>query len=257
MSLNTKAVITSTPASSQPCGKHTSAPAHTPSVPTRVTALGLTPIRSRRSPSGAQTLVQNSRKRSSMAAAGYPHRHPAPAPHPPTRGPRTRMPNGRRWPRSTVTRRSQSGSRRWSQHERQVAAAEHEQEVHEVDQGEARREACQGTPGDLLRAGPPHQEEVSLLELGVIGRSAKENESRLPIHPDHLPRLDADVAARITLEHGYGARFGRTDAELAQHVAGFASREELLEESDVVLLLKPQHEGVAALRPGSTLWGWP
>ena len=98
---------------------------------------------------------------------------------------------------------------------------------------------------------------MSLLELGVIGRSAKENESRLPIHPDHLPRLDPDIAARITLEHGYGARFGRADAELAPHVAGFASREELLEQSDVVLLLKPQHEDVAALRPGSTLWGWP
>jgi alanine dehydrogenase len=98
---------------------------------------------------------------------------------------------------------------------------------------------------------------VTLLQLGVIGRSAKENEHRLPIHPDHLARLDPDIAARITLEHGYGARFGRADAELAPHVAGFASREELLAGSDVVLLLKPQHEDVAALRAGSTLWGWP
>jgi alanine dehydrogenase len=98
---------------------------------------------------------------------------------------------------------------------------------------------------------------VTLLELGILGRSAKENEHRLPVHPDHLSRLDPDVAARVTLEHGYGARFGRTDLELAPHVAGFASRQELLEGSDVVLLLKPQHEDVAALRPGSTLWGWP
>ena len=36
------------------------------------------------------------------------------------------------------------------------------------------------------------QEEVSLLSLGVIGTSAKENEHRLPLHPDHLARLDAD-----------------------------------------------------------------
>jgi alanine dehydrogenase len=98
---------------------------------------------------------------------------------------------------------------------------------------------------------------VSLLQLGLIGRSAKENEYRLPIHPDHLSRLDPDIAARVTLEHGYGATFGRSDAELAAHVAGFASREELFERSDVVLLLKPQHEDVAALRPGTTLWGWP
>ena len=70
MSLKTKAVITRTPASSHPCGKKTSAPAQTPSVPTKVTAFGLTPIRRRRLPNGAQTLVQNWRKRSSMAGAG-------------------------------------------------------------------------------------------------------------------------------------------------------------------------------------------
>jgi alanine dehydrogenase len=98
---------------------------------------------------------------------------------------------------------------------------------------------------------------VSLLQLGVIGRSNKENERRIPVHPDHLPHLDADIAAQVTLEHGYGTTFGRSDAELAPHVAGFASREEVLATSDVVLLLKPQHEDVAALRPGTILWGWP
>jgi alanine dehydrogenase len=98
---------------------------------------------------------------------------------------------------------------------------------------------------------------VSLLQLGIIGRSSKENEFRLPLHPDHLGRLDPDIAARVTLEHGYGARFGRSDDDLAPHVAGFASRTDLLERSDVVLQLKPQHEDVAALRPGTTLWGWP
>ncbi len=98
---------------------------------------------------------------------------------------------------------------------------------------------------------------MSLLRLGLVGRSAKENEYRLPIHPDLLSRLDPDIAEQVTLEHGYGARFGRTDAELAPYVAGFASREELFERSDVVLLLKPQLEDVAALRPGTVLWGWP
>jgi alanine dehydrogenase len=98
---------------------------------------------------------------------------------------------------------------------------------------------------------------VTLLELGVIGSSAKENEHRLPLHPSHLPLLDADLRAHITLEHGYGARFGVTDDALGPHIAGFASRAELLAESDVVLLPKPQHEDVAALGPGRALWGWP
>jgi alanine dehydrogenase len=98
---------------------------------------------------------------------------------------------------------------------------------------------------------------VTLLGLGVIGSSSKENERRLPLHPEHLPHLDADLRARITLEHGYGARFGASDAALGEHVAGFASREEILATSDVVVLPKPQHSDVAALSPGQVLWGWP
>jgi alanine dehydrogenase len=98
---------------------------------------------------------------------------------------------------------------------------------------------------------------VSLATLGVIGSSAKENEHRLPLHPDHIPQLEADLRARITLEHGYAARFGVSDAALLPHVAGFASREQLLAESEVVLLPKPQLSDVAAMKSGQVLWGWP
>jgi len=98
---------------------------------------------------------------------------------------------------------------------------------------------------------------MTLLRLGVIGSSAKENEHRLPLHPEHLPLLDADLRARITLEHGYGARFGVADEALGDHVAGFASRAEILAGSEVVLLPKPQHADVAGLGPGQVLWGWP
>ncbi len=98
---------------------------------------------------------------------------------------------------------------------------------------------------------------MTLLRLGVIGTSAKENEHRLPLHPEHLPLLDADLQAQITLEHGYAAHFGIADEQLQASVAGFASREEILARSDVVLLPKPQHEDVAALEPGQVLWGWP
>ena len=98
---------------------------------------------------------------------------------------------------------------------------------------------------------------MNLLGLGVVGSSAKENEHRLPLHPEHIPLLDADLRARITLEHGYGEHFGASDASLAEHVAGFASRADILATSDVVLLPKPQHSDVAALSPGQVLWGWP
>jgi alanine dehydrogenase len=98
---------------------------------------------------------------------------------------------------------------------------------------------------------------VTLLSLGVVGTSAKENERRLPLHPDHLSRIDKEIRERITLETGYADRFGRTDADLSDLVAGFASREEIIETSDVVLLPKPQHADVASMRPGQVLWGWP
>lgn len=98
---------------------------------------------------------------------------------------------------------------------------------------------------------------MTLLGLGVVGSSVKENEHRLPIHPEHIPHLDADLRERMTLEHGYGARFGLDDAALSPHVAGFASREQLLAASDVVLLPKPQLADVTALRRGQVLWGWP
>ena len=70
------------------------------------------------------------------------------------------------------------------------------------------------------------------LTLGVLARTRKENEQRLPIHPLHLDRIDADVAQRIFLETGYGADFGISDDDLARHVGGVRSREELIAECD-------------------------
>ena len=59
---------------------------------------------------------------------------------------------------------------------------------------------------------------MNLLKLGVIAVTHKENERRLPIHPEHLDRIDADVLERIYLEHGYGEHFGISDKELAGSV---------------------------------------
>jgi alanine dehydrogenase len=95
------------------------------------------------------------------------------------------------------------------------------------------------------------------LTLGVMSQSAKENEHRRPIHPQHLDRIEADLRSRIFLEHGYGARFGVTDEQLAESVGGMRTRDELFAECDVILLPKPQHADLADMRTGQTLWGWP
>ncbi len=98
---------------------------------------------------------------------------------------------------------------------------------------------------------------MSGLRLGILANSSKENEFRLPIHPQHFDRIDADLRKRILLEHGYGARFGVSDDHLAQQVAGMGSRAEIIEASDVVLLPKPTLADVTSLRDGQVLWGWP
>jgi len=98
---------------------------------------------------------------------------------------------------------------------------------------------------------------MSGLRLGVLANSSKENEFRLPIHPQHFDRIDADLRERILLEHGYGDRYGVSDDHLARQVAGMGSRAEIIAASDVVLLPKPTLADVTNLRDGQVLWGWP
>ncbi len=95
------------------------------------------------------------------------------------------------------------------------------------------------------------------LRLGVIGATRKENERRLPLHPRHFDRIAADVRASIYLEAGYGQHFGVSDTQLSGWVAGMRSREQLIAECDVILLLKPHARDLAELRTGQVLWGWP
>lgn len=95
------------------------------------------------------------------------------------------------------------------------------------------------------------------LTLGVFGTSGKENEFRLPIHPEHLDRIDPELRRSIFLEEGYGSRFGAAPEDIGNLVAGMSSQQELLERCDVILLPKPLADDVARLREGQILWGWP
>ncbi|MEZ5114997.1 MAG: N(5)-(carboxyethyl)ornithine synthase [Candidatus Nanopelagicales bacterium] len=96
---------------------------------------------------------------------------------------------------------------------------------------------------------------MSGLTLGVIGRSTKENEHRVPIHPQHFDRVDPQLCEHMVVESGYGERFGVPDDRLP--VGRVADRAEVLATADVVLLPKPMLSDVEALRDGQVLWGWP
>jgi alanine dehydrogenase len=99
--------------------------------------------------------------------------------------------------------------------------------------------------------------EAQQLSLGVLARSRKPNERRLPIHPEHFARIDHRVRRRIFLEHGYGAEFGATDDALAEFVGGIRSREQLIADCDIILLPKVQAEDLTELNVGQVVWGWP
>ena len=95
------------------------------------------------------------------------------------------------------------------------------------------------------------------LSVGVIATSRKQDERRLPIHPEHVDRIDAALRRRLFLEQGYGERFGFSDAQLAPLVGGLRSRDALLADCDVLLLPKPVPADLEALRAGQVVWGWP
>jgi alanine dehydrogenase len=98
---------------------------------------------------------------------------------------------------------------------------------------------------------------VTQLTLGFTGRSRKENEFRLPVHPSHLKRIDPNLRQRVFLEQGYGEHFNMPDDRLASAVGGLLPRDELIERCDIIVIPKPVHEDVASLRTGQVLWGWP
>jgi alanine dehydrogenase len=95
------------------------------------------------------------------------------------------------------------------------------------------------------------------LSLGVMGRSRKENERRLALHPRHLSRIPEDLRSRIYLERGYGEEFGFSEDQLENWVAGFLTHDEIVAECDVVLQPKPVLSDITQLRTGQVLWGWP
>ncbi len=98
---------------------------------------------------------------------------------------------------------------------------------------------------------------MAALTCGVLATSSKENEHRLPIHPQHVARIDADLRERIVLEHGYGHEFGVEREHLEPLVAGMRTREEIIATCDVILLPKPTLADLQELRDGQVLWGWP
>ncbi len=98
---------------------------------------------------------------------------------------------------------------------------------------------------------------MSELTFGVIGTSKKEDERRIPIHPEHLPRLPEQIRRHLIFEEGYGAPLGIEDSEIAAQTGDIATRHELLADIGMVIIPKPVLSDLQELREGGILWGWP
>lgn len=97
---------------------------------------------------------------------------------------------------------------------------------------------------------------MSKLTLGVIGTSKKEDERRVPIHPEHLSRVPEDIRRQLIFEEGYGAPFNIPDSEIAAQTGGIATRHELLADIGTVIIAKPVLADLHELREGGTIWGY-
>jgi len=95
------------------------------------------------------------------------------------------------------------------------------------------------------------------LTLGVFGTSRKENEKRLPIHPDHVADIDPALKSRLYFENGYAAHFDVASDWLDGHCAGVVPAKELFARCDILLLPKPIDADFPHFREGQILWGWP
>ena len=93
---------------------------------------------------------------------------------------------------------------------------------------------------------------TQLLTVGVIGKSLKENEKRVAIHPEHIERIPKRLRKQITFEEGYGLRFGLDDDTLAKLTSGrVAFREEILKGFDCVIMPKPLAKDLSQVREGA------
>lgn len=98
---------------------------------------------------------------------------------------------------------------------------------------------------------------MALLKMGVIGTSKKEDERRVPIHPEHLKRLPEHIRKQLIFEKGYGKPFNIEDEEIIELTGGMATRHEILSDIGSVIIAKPILSDLEELKTGGILWGYP
>jgi len=94
------------------------------------------------------------------------------------------------------------------------------------------------------------------MKIGIFGTSLKENERRIPVFPDHLPRYPEALRRKMVFEAGYGAEFGYDDEFFIRHGSETADRNSLLADCDLMVLPKPMPGDLLRMKPRQVLFGW-
>jgi N5-(carboxyethyl)ornithine synthase len=97
---------------------------------------------------------------------------------------------------------------------------------------------------------------MDLSKIGIIGTSKKEDERRVPIHPEHLLRLPEHIRKKLIFEKGYGKPFHIEDDEIAKQTGGMATRSEILSDIGTAIIAKPILSDFNELKEGGILWGY-
>lgn len=93
------------------------------------------------------------------------------------------------------------------------------------------------------------------MRIGIFKLSYKENEKRLPIHPDDIQSIEPSVLSQLHFEENYGLDYGYTDDVLRSWGCKLATREELYE-MEMIILPKPVAADLKKMKKYGILCGW-
>jgi N5-(carboxyethyl)ornithine synthase len=93
------------------------------------------------------------------------------------------------------------------------------------------------------------------MKTGVFKTSYKENEKRIPIHPDDILSIEPNVLSQLYFEEGYGLDYGYSDEQLISWNCKLVSREELYK-MELIILPKPIAADLEKMQESGILCGW-
>lgn len=92
--------------------------------------------------------------------------------------------------------------------------------------------------------------------IGIFKTSLKENERRVPIYPEQLPRFPGSLRSQMVFERNYGSDYGFEDEYFLRQGSKVDERNRLLSRADIVVLPKAVPEDLAQMKSGAVLFGW-